>query len=68
MNTVTYSIPGIHCMHCTRTIETELAELQGVKSVKADLAAKNVTITFDSPASEEKLRALLTEIEYPIGA
>ncbi len=67
MNTVTYSIPGIHCMHCTHTIETELGELQGVKSVKADLAAKNVTITFDLPASEEKLMALLTEIEYPVG-
>lgn len=66
MNTVTYSIPGIHCMHCTHTIETELGELQGVRSVKADLATKNVTITFDLPASDEKLKALLAGIEYPV--
>ena len=68
MNTITYSVPGIHCMHCTHTIEMELAELQGVQAVKADLAGKNVTITFESPANEEKIRALLAEIEYPVEA
>ena len=33
MTTVTYSVPGIHCMHCTHTIEMEVGELEGVKSV-----------------------------------
>lgn len=65
MNTVTYSIPAIHCMHCTHTIEMEVRELQGVQSVEADLQTKNVTITFDAPATEDKIKALLTEIEYP---
>ncbi len=65
MTTVTYSIPAIHCGHCTHTIETEVGELQGVKSVKADEAAKKVQITFEAPASEEKIKALLAEINYP---
>lgn len=68
MTTVTYSIPAIHCMHCTHTIELEVGELQGVQSVKADMDTKNVTITFDAPASEDKIKALLTEIEYPVAA
>ena len=66
MSTVTYNIPSIHCMHCTHTIEMELGELPGVQSVKADLESKRVTVTFDAPADDDKLRALLTEIEYPV--
>jgi len=67
MTTVTYTIPAIHCDHCTHTIEMEVGELQGVQSVKADQASKKVVITFDAPASEEKIKALLAEIEYPVG-
>lgn len=65
MTTTTYSIPAIHCMHCTHTVEMEIGELEGVQSVDADLATKQVTITFDSPADDAKVRALLAEIEYP---
>jgi copper chaperone len=68
MSTVTYNIPTIHCMHCTHTIEMELGELPGVQSVKADLESKRVTVTFDPPADDAKLRALLSEIEYPVAA
>ena len=66
MTTVTYSVPAIHCGHCTHTIEMEVGELQGVQSVKADQAAKKVQITFDAPASEEKIKSLLAEIDYPV--
>jgi copper chaperone CopZ len=55
-------------MHCTHTIELEVGELAGVKSVKADLDSKNVKIDFDAPADEEKIKALLAEIEYPVSA
>ncbi len=66
MTTVTYSVPAISCAHCTHTIETELAELEGIRSVKADLAAKKVTVAFEQPAEEEKIKAFLAEIEYPV--
>jgi copper chaperone len=62
---VTYSIPNIHCGHCVHTIQTELSELPGVKSVKADQDLRNATIEFEPPASEETIKALLQEIEYP---
>ena len=65
MTTVTYSVPAIHCGHCTHTIEMEVGELQGVQSVKADEATKKVEITFDVPADEPKIKALLAEINYP---
>jgi copper chaperone CopZ len=67
MTTVTYTVPAIHCGHCTHTIEMEVGELQGVQSVKADEATKKVEITFDAPANEAAIKALLAEIEYPVG-
>jgi copper chaperone len=68
MTTVTYSVPAISCGHCTHTIETELADLQGVQSVKADEAAKKVEITFSEPANEDTIKSLLAEINYPVEA
>ena len=65
MTTVTYTVPAISCGHCTHTIETEVGELQGVESVKADEATKKVEITFDAPANEATIKALLAEINYP---
>lgn len=66
MTTVTYSIPAISCGHCTHTIETELGDVQGVQSVKAHEATKKVEITFDAPASEDVIKTLLAEINYPV--
>jgi len=65
MTTVTYNIPAIHCGNCTHTIELEVGELEGVQSVKADEATKKVEITFDAPADEQKIKAILSEINYP---
>ena len=65
MTTVTYSVPAIHCGHCTHTIEMEVKELAGVQSVTAEQDSKKVTITFDAPADESKIKALLAEINYP---
>ncbi|MBL8076848.1 MAG: heavy-metal-associated domain-containing protein [Anaerolineales bacterium] len=65
MTTVTYTVPAISCGHCTHTIETEVGELKGVQSVKADEATKKVEITFDAPANEQVIKSLLAEINYP---
>ena len=65
MTTVTYTVPAISCGHCTHTIETEVGEMQGIQSVKAEIDTKKVTIAFDEPANEDKIKALLAEINYP---
>ncbi|MBP8864019.1 MAG: cation transporter [Anaerolineae bacterium] len=66
MTTVTYTVPNISCGHCVRTIQNEVAELEGVRAVKADLGTKSVEIAFDAPATEEAIKALLAEINYPV--
>jgi copper chaperone len=65
MNTVTFNVPNINCMHCIHTIENELGDLPGVKSVDAELENKKVTVSFEAPASNEILVQTLTEINYP---
>ena len=64
MTTKTYSIPTIHCMHCTHTIQMELGELEGVKEVKADAMTKKVEVSFEAPATEEKIVETLKSINY----
>jgi copper chaperone CopZ len=66
MKTVTYSVPNIMCQHCIHTIQTELGEVQGVSSVKADEVTRMVQIAFDAPATEEQLKKVLAEINYPV--
>ena len=65
MSKTTLIVPNISCGHCVSAIESELTEVEGVASVKADAAAKTVTVQWDVPATMERIRATLTEINYP---
>jgi copper chaperone len=65
MNTITFNIPNISCNHCVHTIQMEVSDLEGVKTVLADASAKTATISFEPPASEGAIRKLLDEINYP---
>lgn len=65
MTTKTFTVPAIHCGHCTMTIERELKDLAGVREVKADLNTRNVTVAWEPPATWEQIEALLQEIGYP---
>lgn len=66
MTTVTYNIPNISCGHCVHTIKTEISELSGVHSVDADMESRKATIIFEPPATEQQIKELLTEINYPV--
>jgi copper chaperone len=65
MTKVTFTVPAIHCAHCTRTIESEVGELAGVKSVKADPQSKKVDVVFEAPAEKDAILARLAEIDFP---
>jgi copper chaperone CopZ len=61
----TVSVPAIHCGHCVRTIERELAEVEGVVSVRADATTKQVTVAWEAPADWARLAGVLDEIGFP---
>jgi copper chaperone len=68
MKTITYSIPNISCNHCVHTIKMEVGELEGVQAVQADAESRQAIVTFADPATDEKIRELLAEINYPAEA
>lgn len=65
MTSKTFLVPAIHCGHCTHTIEMELGELAGVQSVKAEQETRQVTVSWQEPATWDQINALLHEINYP---
>ena len=65
MEQKTFSIPNISCGNCVMSIKNELTALSGVKSVEGDAAKKQITVKWDAPATLEKIRIILREINYP---
>lgn len=64
MQSKTFTVPNISCGHCTHTIEMELSDVAGVKSVHADLQSKQVVVQWDDPATWDKIKNTLVEINY----
>ena len=65
MQTKTFEVPNISCGHCVMTIQNEVGELDGVASVKADKDTRQVVIEWNEPATWDKIKDLLVEINYP---
>jgi copper chaperone CopZ len=61
--TVTYTVPGIHCDHCAISIREEVSEVQGVAGVDVELESKVVTI-YGRELDETALRAAIEEAGY----
>ena len=66
MTMKTFTAPGINCEHCTRTITMELEEMAGVSAVSASATTKQVSVTFDTPATWDSIKDLMTEINFPV--
>ncbi|MDY6823485.1 MAG: heavy-metal-associated domain-containing protein [Thermodesulfobacteriota bacterium] len=65
MEKQTLKIANISCGHCTMTIKNELSELEGVSEVDGNVDDKTVTVSWDAPASLDKIKETLKEINYP---
>jgi len=46
-------------------IKNELGEMEGVSKVEGDPNSKRITVEWDAPATFEKIKATLKEINYP---
>jgi len=61
--TLTYSVPAIHCTHCEMSIREEVSEVEGVDEVAVDLDSKLVTVT-GRRLDDAALRAAIVEAGY----
>ena len=44
----------------------EISEMEGVTKVEGDPASKSVTLEWDAPATLDKIKETLKEINYPV--
>jgi copper chaperone len=64
-DTITYSVPGIHCEHCARAIREEVSEIRGVETVDVDLPTKVVTVR-GRGLSDGDVRDAIAEAGYEV--
>jgi copper chaperone CopZ len=61
--TLTYTVPGMHCGHCKQAVSEEISAVDGVESVEVDLDTKLVKVVGDS-LDDAQLRAAIDEAGY----
>lgn len=61
--TITYTVPAIHCAHCGLSIREEVSEVEGVEDVEVDLERKVVTIRGQG-LEDAALRSAIAEAGY----
>ena len=62
--TSTYTVAGMTCEHCVRSVSEEVSEVPGVTAVEVDLAGGRVTVHGD--ADDAAVRAAVTEAGYQV--
>ena len=64
--TTTYTISGMTCTHCARTIERAAAELEGVVRARVDFAAR--TLTVEGNVAAASIAAAVEDAGYAVEA
>jgi copper chaperone len=67
MSTITYNVPDISCGHCRAAIADEVSQVEGVRAVEVDIAAKTVTVTGE-PLDEIAIVAAIDDAGYEVTA
>jgi copper chaperone len=61
-----YTVPGMHCAHCTAAVKTKVGKVAGVDSVDVDLDEKLVVVRGEG-VSDDAVRAAIDEAGYEVG-
>ena len=63
--TLSYTVPAMHCGHCERAVKEEVSAVAGVSEVAVDLDTKVVTVT-GSTFDDMAVRAAIEEAGYEV--
>ena len=61
-----YTVSGMTCDHCVRTVTSVLGELPGVEGVKVDLASGRVDVHSQEQLDRDGVAQALDEAGYPL--
>jgi copper ion binding protein len=64
--TSTYTVSGMTCGHCVKSVTEEVGAIAGVTGVDVDLATGKVTVTSSAPLSEKDVEAAVDEAGYTL--
>lgn len=67
MTEKTYSVAGMTCEHCVRSVHDEVGKVPGVDAVDVDLEGGRVTVTGEG-FTDEQVAAAVDEAGYTIAA
>ncbi|MFC5949234.1 heavy-metal-associated domain-containing protein [Pseudonocardia lutea] len=62
----TVTVVGMTCGHCTSSVQEEVGEVAGVRSVEVDLASGAVTVTADREIGRDEIEAAVVEAGYSL--
>ncbi len=65
METITLSIPNIHCHHCVMTVQRESGYVEGAEFVSGDVDEKTATFQVANDEALGQLKKTLAEVGYP---
>jgi copper ion binding protein len=68
MSTETYTVTGMTCDHCSRSVSAEVSAVTGVTAVDVDLATGTVTVTSEQPVSTDEVREAVEEAGYTLAS
>jgi len=61
----TYTVTGMTCTHCVRSVEEEVGAVAGVEAVDVDLASGRLAVT-GVDVADEAVRAAVAEAGYEV--
>ena len=68
MSTETYTVTGMTCDHCSRSVSAEVSAVADVTAVDVDLPTGKVTVTSEQPVSTGTIREAVEEAGYTLAA
>ena len=67
MATTVLNVPDISGEHCERAITNALSPVDGVRSVKVDIPARQVHVDYDDRSLDvNRMKEILQEEDYPV--
>jgi copper chaperone len=63
-----YTVTGMTCEHCVRSVTEEVTAIDGVTGVSVDLPTGQVTVTSDAEPGADTVRAAVEEAGYQLTA
>jgi copper chaperone CopZ len=68
MSTSTFTVTGMTCGHCVRSVTEEVSEIPGVLDVQVDLDTGRLTVSSSTPLPESVVRGAVEEAGYQLVA